>query len=271
MFCQRAANLLPISIDQLDTADAPLIPEAYIYLLGVQYLVLLSDGLTGYSFPLYNTVVVQNLPTGSTETVRATGPLDLMTLSVTKPARTGLQTVRVMLKAGWSAHFVTLSFLFTPLSDPLMGDVLGALQTLARLASQVPHCARDAFLTALTRPHSHVAALDESQHASSALHLSVSIEGLHARFGGSWRRTTATRTLACKLGCLGKLVPARACRAFPNRNACLKLVRAVNCVRDSKHRLACASCVPLLHITNISDSIFGDVLGASDARTDHLT
>ncbi|KAI0264545.1 hypothetical protein BGY98DRAFT_1040842, partial [Russula aff. rugulosa BPL654] len=35
-------------IDQLDRADAPLIPEAYTYLLCVQYLVSLSDGLTGY-------------------------------------------------------------------------------------------------------------------------------------------------------------------------------------------------------------------------------
>ncbi|KAI0268497.1 hypothetical protein BGY98DRAFT_1019092, partial [Russula aff. rugulosa BPL654] len=35
-------------IDQLDRADVPLIPEAYIYLLGVQYLVSLSNGLTGY-------------------------------------------------------------------------------------------------------------------------------------------------------------------------------------------------------------------------------
>jgi len=66
-------RLLPISIDQLDRADVPLIPEAYIYLLGVQYLVSLSDGITGYSFPLYNTIVVQKLPTGSTEPVRA-GP-----------------------------------------------------------------------------------------------------------------------------------------------------------------------------------------------------
>jgi hypothetical protein len=51
-------TVLSISIDQLDKADAPLIPEAYIYLLGMRCLVSLSDGLAGYIFPLYNTLAV---------------------------------------------------------------------------------------------------------------------------------------------------------------------------------------------------------------------
>ncbi|KAF8492088.1 hypothetical protein F5888DRAFT_248189 [Russula emetica] len=49
-------------IDQLDKADAPLIPEAYIYLLGLQYLVSLSDGLAGYTFPLYTRSRSRNHP-----------------------------------------------------------------------------------------------------------------------------------------------------------------------------------------------------------------
>ena len=115
-------HYLLISIDQLDKADVPLFPKAYIHLRGVQCPVLLSDGLTGYSFPpsfpLYNTLVVQKLPTDSTEPVRAPGPLDPMTLPETKPTRTGLQTVRAMLNVGSPAHLVTLPFLFTTLSDP---------------------------------------------------------------------------------------------------------------------------------------------------------
>jgi hypothetical protein len=39
--------LLPVSIDLLDKGDAPLIPKAYIYLLGAQCLVSLSDSLAG--------------------------------------------------------------------------------------------------------------------------------------------------------------------------------------------------------------------------------
>ena len=43
---------LSISIDQLDKTDAPLIPEAYINLLGIQYPVLFSNSLTGHTVPL---------------------------------------------------------------------------------------------------------------------------------------------------------------------------------------------------------------------------
>ena len=78
--------LLSVSIDQLDKTDAPLIPDAYIYLLGVQCLVSLSDGLAGYTFPLYNTLAVQKPPAGS-ESVHAPGPLDPTTLPETEPAR----------------------------------------------------------------------------------------------------------------------------------------------------------------------------------------
>jgi hypothetical protein len=63
--------LLSVSIDQLDKADAPLIPEAFIYLLGVQCLVSLSDGLARYTSPLYNTIAVQKPPAGSIEAPRA--------------------------------------------------------------------------------------------------------------------------------------------------------------------------------------------------------
>ncbi|KAI0260889.1 hypothetical protein BGY98DRAFT_1116908, partial [Russula aff. rugulosa BPL654] len=52
---------------KLDKTDTPLIPDAYIYLLGVQCLISIVDGLTGYGLPLY--LAVQNPPTGSTEPV----------------------------------------------------------------------------------------------------------------------------------------------------------------------------------------------------------
>jgi hypothetical protein len=54
-FCQQAANVFlsfSISIDELDKADAPLISEASVHLLGVQYPVSFSNGFTGYTFPL---------------------------------------------------------------------------------------------------------------------------------------------------------------------------------------------------------------------------
>ncbi|KAH9961800.1 hypothetical protein BC827DRAFT_1201948 [Russula dissimulans] len=71
-----------------------------------------------------------------------------------------------MLNAGWPTLLAALSFfLTTNLSDPLFGDVLRALQALARaagcLALPTP---RDAFLTALAKaalPPRVVTALDE--------------------------------------------------------------------------------------------------------------
>ncbi|KAN0111286.1 hypothetical protein V8E52_008661 [Russula decolorans] len=44
---------------KLDKADAPLIPEAYTYLLGVQFFISLSDGLGGYTFPHKVTLAYQ--------------------------------------------------------------------------------------------------------------------------------------------------------------------------------------------------------------------
>ena len=130
--------LLSVSIDQLDKTDAPLIPEAYIYLLGMQCLVSLSDGLAGYTFPLYNTLTVQKPPAGS-KSVRAPGPLDPTTLPKTEPAQARLRTVRVMLNAGWPALLAALSFLLTMnLSDSIFDDVLGALQMLAPRDSPAP-------------------------------------------------------------------------------------------------------------------------------------
>jgi hypothetical protein len=100
---RHSANVLPtflhcllISIDQLDEADVPLILKAYIYLHGAQCPISLSDDLTGYSFPLYNTLAVQKPPTGSTEPVHTPSPLDPMTLR-DQANPTGLQTVWAML------------------------------------------------------------------------------------------------------------------------------------------------------------------------------
>ena len=208
--------LLSVSIDQLDKADAPLIPEAYIYLLGVQCLVSLSDGLAGYTFPLYNTLAVQKPPAGSMESVRAPGPLDPTTLPETEPARAGLRTVRAMLNAGWPALLAALSFLLTTnLSDSIFGDVLGALQTLARAAGYLAlPTPRDAFLTALAKaalPPRVVAALDEPQQPSSALRSPVSLEGLTLGLagGGGGGATPQPPGLSPRnLACLRALVAA---------------------------------------------------------------
>lgn len=159
----------------------------------MQCLVSLCDGLAGYAIPLYNTFAIQKSPAGgstSTSPVRAPGALDPSTLPETELlARTGLQTVRAMLNAGWPALLAALSFLLTTnLSDPLFGDILGALQALARaagcLALPTP---RDAFLTALAKaalPPRVVAALDEPPQTPATARSPVSLEGLTLGLAG---------------------------------------------------------------------------------------
>ena len=91
-------SFISVSINQLDKTDVLLIPEVYIYLVGIHCLVSLCDGLAGYAILLYNALAVQKSPAGS------------------HPP-----------EPGWPALLAVLSFLLTAnLSNLLCGDVSGA-------------------------------------------------------------------------------------------------------------------------------------------------
>ncbi|KAI0048499.1 hypothetical protein FA95DRAFT_1517415 [Auriscalpium vulgare] len=152
-------------IDQLDKADAPPIPEAYIYLLGVQCLVAICDGFATYTAPLYTSLMVQKPRAAGDAVVRAPAALDPNTLPSTEPAHASLLAVRAMISAGWPALLAALSFLIsTNLSDELFVDVLAAHQALTNVAGMLAlRTPRDAFLTALAKaaiPARVVSALD---------------------------------------------------------------------------------------------------------------
>jgi hypothetical protein len=178
----------------------------------VQCLVSLIDGLAGYAIPLYSSFATQKPPPGSTEPMRVPGALDPSTLPPTEPARAGLLTVCAMLNAGWPALLAALSFLLnTNLSDALFGDVLGALQSLARaagcLALPTP---RDAFLTALAKaalPPRVVAALDDTLPIPSA-RSPVSLEGLTLGLAGAAGPHQPPGLSVRNLACLRALVAA---------------------------------------------------------------
>ncbi|KAH9955055.1 hypothetical protein BC827DRAFT_1262095 [Russula dissimulans] len=132
---------------KLDNANGPPIPEAYIYLLGVQCIVSLSDGLAGYAISLYNILAVQRPPSSSSEPVRARGPLDPSTLPETVPARA-------------------------------LARAAGCLALPTR---------RDAFVTALAKaalPPRVVAALDEPPLPTPMARSPVSLEGLTLGLAG---------------------------------------------------------------------------------------
>jgi hypothetical protein len=111
-----------------------LILDAYIS-LGVQFFVSLFDGLT--SIPSLSTTPSWSKTTREFNRACACTRhiLDPTTLPETEPARAQLRTARVMLNVtvGW-AVLLPAFFLTTNFSDSIFGDVLGALQMLARAA-----------------------------------------------------------------------------------------------------------------------------------------
>ncbi|CCL98022.1 uncharacterized protein FIBRA_00015 [Fibroporia radiculosa] len=140
-------------IDQLDKADSPVIPEAYIYLLGVQCLVALCEGFASFTGPLYNSLMIQRPRAAGEPVVRAPPALDLASLSPEEPATKQLRTVHDMMESGWPALLAALSFLIsTNLSDELFVDVLGSYQALTTVAGMLGlSTPRDAFFTSLAR------------------------------------------------------------------------------------------------------------------------
>ncbi|KAF7985483.1 hypothetical protein HWV62_5261 [Athelia sp. TMB] len=152
-------------IDQLDKADSPPIPEAYIYLLGVQCIVSLCEGFAAFTGPLYSTIMVQKPRTAGESVIRAPPALDLNTLSSDEPHKQQLCTVRDMVEQGWPALLAALSFIIsTNLSDELFVDVLSSFQSMANVSGMLGlSTPRDAFFTSLSKlaiPSRVVSSLD---------------------------------------------------------------------------------------------------------------
>ena len=147
-------QLTPVSsIDQLDKADSPPIPESYLYLLGVQCLVSLCEGFANFTAPLYNSIMVQKPRTAGEPVIRAPPALDLSVLPEDEPSTHQLQTVQSMVESGWPALLAALSFLIsTNLADELFVDVLASYQALTTVSGMLGLTTpRDAFFTSLAR------------------------------------------------------------------------------------------------------------------------
>ncbi|KZP24026.1 hypothetical protein FIBSPDRAFT_785328 [Athelia psychrophila] len=152
-------------IDQLDKADSPPIPEAYVYLLGVQCLVSLCEGFAAFTGPLYSALVMQKPRTAGESVIRAPPALDLSTLPPDEPQKQQLCTVRDMVEQGWPALLAALSFIIsTNLSDELFVDVLSSFQAMANVSGMLGlSTPRDAFFTSLSKlaiPSRVVSSLD---------------------------------------------------------------------------------------------------------------
>lgn len=176
---QNSELKLPHSIDQLDKADAPQIPDAYIYLLGSQCLVSLCEGFASVTLPLFNNIVVQKSRAAGESTIKAPAALDLSILPEDQPSTRQLKSVHGMIEEGWPGLLAALSFVIaTNLSDELFGDVLQSYQNMANVSGMLGLTTpRDAFLTSLAKfaiPSRVVSSIDTyaeppTPRASSAL------------------------------------------------------------------------------------------------------
>lgn len=141
------------SIDQLDKADAPPIPDTYIYLLGLQCLVSICEGFASLTLPLFNSIVVQRPRNPGEASIRAPPSLDVNSLPAEQDSTKQLKTVYSMIDTGWPGLLAALSFIIaTNVSDELFGDVLQSYQNMANVAGMLNlTIPRDAFLTSLSK------------------------------------------------------------------------------------------------------------------------
>jgi hypothetical protein len=179
-----------LRIDQLDKADAPPIPEVYIYLLSVQCLVSLSDSLAAYVVPLYNTLAVQKRPPARLSA--CVHPVHSTRRHSPKPSLPGQHRARDAERR--LASPARSPLLPHPPHKPLrptLRRVLSALQALARAATP-----RDVFLMTLAKaplPPRVVATPDELPQAQPTT-APLSPRGAHTQPRRGWRRRRAATT-----------------------------------------------------------------------------
>ncbi|PPQ71802.1 hypothetical protein CVT26_007726 [Gymnopilus dilepis] len=139
-------------IDQLDKADAPPIPEAYIYLLAVQCIISLCEGFASFSGPIYTSIAIQRPRAAGDAVVRAPPALDLDTLPQNDQTH-HLRIVQSIISQAWPALLAALSFIIsTNLSDELFVEVLASYQSLTNVSGMLGLTTpRDAFFNSLSK------------------------------------------------------------------------------------------------------------------------
>ncbi|KAJ7026944.1 hypothetical protein C8F04DRAFT_1008614 [Mycena alexandri] len=192
-------------IDQLDKADAPPIPESYIYLLAVQCIVSLCEGFAAFTGPLYTTLVIQRPRAAGDAPIRAPPALDLASLPEADPSTAQLLIVRDIIETAWPALLAALSFIIaTNLSDDLFVKVLASYQALTNVAGMLglttPRDALFASLAKVAVPTRVVSSLDNHAGGGGEVQTPRSAASLSENFGfssGGGAPGLSERNLAC--------------------------------------------------------------------------
>lgn len=166
-------------IDQLDKAEAPLIPETYVYLLSLQCLSNIAEGFAGHSLSRYEEIRRQRSSQSLDGTHSAPVALNLDNLA-SQPVTDKLRIIRDMADASWPALLASLSFFVaTNLDDELFSETLSSMQsfTYACGVLNLP-TPRDAFLLTFCKfavPSAIVANVAAESSGSTAMKPSQSV------------------------------------------------------------------------------------------------
>jgi hypothetical protein len=195
------------SIDQLDKADPPPIPDTYVYLLALQCIASLAGALAALAIPVYNAITLQRPRSAGEAVFRAPGALDVSSLATSEPQTLQLKSAYGMIENAWPATLAALSFFIsTNLSEELFADVLTSIQNMANAAGALGlPTPRDAFLMCLAKfaiPPGVVSSLDSARAEPATPHrggvLSVESLGLSSLTGSPTQPPSLSdRNVAC--------------------------------------------------------------------------
>lgn len=138
-------------IDQLDKADAPPLPDTYLYLLALQCLSAVATGFHHFSQPIFSTYATHRCAQDSSLSPAAPPAFDLK--NAAGEGTSDLVLVQTMAQATWSSLLYSLSFFIsTGLSEELFGQVLTAFQLFTTTCGMLHlNTPRDAFIASLCK------------------------------------------------------------------------------------------------------------------------
>lgn len=146
---------LSVSIDQLDKADPPSIPETYIFYLALLCLNSIADGLAGFALPRFSPGSMK--PTSEEQSTEH------------EATKKDLSLVTDMANVAWPGLLAAMSFYLTAnLDEDLFQSTMRSYQNFTNVCGVLDLVTpRDAFLTNLCRNSIPIIPLLSTGHASS--------------------------------------------------------------------------------------------------------
>ncbi|EFP90450.2 uncharacterized protein PGTG_16037 [Puccinia graminis f. sp. tritici CRL 75-36-700-3] len=134
-------------IDQLDKAEAPVIPETYVYLLALQCICNVAEGFAGFALVQHEEFRHSRPNNASDDTPPPSSILPIDELKA-GPNKERLKMTKSMADASWPALLASLNFFVsTNLDEGLFNETLSAMQSFTYVCGILDLTTpRDAFL-----------------------------------------------------------------------------------------------------------------------------